>query len=172
MTTCSVRNSVGGPAANSVDEPPAVVVMNRPNPASRGCAAVRGRVRDYVSYPVPWVSANDVATAVVKAIDLGKPGDSYLAFGREDATTTAAFLNVACEVAGVDHRVAEVTIDPNDTAAAIERYGQTLVDLAQRRFPVPWFDNAYTRSQLGYEPMPLREALTETVEWLRRIGKL
>ena len=84
--------------------------------------------------------------------------------------TTAAFLNVACEVAGVDHRVTEVTIDPDDPGAA-ERYGDTLVELAQRRYPVPWFDNSYTRERLGYSPVPLRDAMDETVDWLRTIGR-
>ena len=95
----------------------------------------------------------------------------YLAFGHEDATTTAAFLNVACEAAGVANRIAEVTIDPDDPDA-VARYGETLVDLAQRRFPVPWFDNSYTRAQLGYEPIALRPALDETVLWLREIGRI
>ena len=134
-------------------------------------AAIRGRLTDYVSYPVPWVRAEDVARVVVASIDLGKPGEAYLAFGREDACTTAAFLNLACEAAGVAHRIAEVTIDPTDPAAAA-RYGETLVDLAQRQFPVPWFDNSYTRAQLEYEPIPVRDALAETVAWLREIGRI
>jgi dihydroflavonol-4-reductase len=132
-------------------------------------AAIRGRLTDYVSYPVPWVRAEDVASVVVAAIDSGKSGDSYLAFGQEDSATTASFLNVACEVAGVDHRIAEVTIEPGD-ATAVERYGSTLVALAQYDFPVPWFDNSYTREQLGYAPMPLHQAMAETVDWLRELG--
>ncbi len=134
-------------------------------------AGIRGRVADYVSYPVPWVRAKDVARVVVASLDKGLAGEAYLAFGREDAMTTAAFLNVACEVAGADHRAAEVTIDPDDPGA-VERYGATLVELAQRRYPVPWFDNAYTRELLGYDPDPLREALGETVDWLRSIGRI
>jgi dihydroflavonol-4-reductase len=134
-------------------------------------AAILRRLSDYVSYPVPWVRAQDVAKAVVAALDRGKAGDTYLAFGREDATTTAAFLNVACEAAGVEHRVAEVRIGPDDKEA-LARYGETLVDLARRRFPVPWFDNSYTRELLGYAPAPLTAAMTETVAWLRDIGAI
>jgi dihydroflavonol-4-reductase len=134
-------------------------------------AAIRGRLSDYVSYPVPWVRAQDVATAVVAALDRGKAGDAYLAFGHEDAMTTAAFLNVACAAAGVSHRIAEVRIDPGDPQAR-SRYGETLVDLAQRRFPVPWFDNSCTRELLGYDPVPLPAAMAETVGWLRDIGQI
>ncbi len=134
-------------------------------------AAIRGRLTDYVTYPVPWVRADDVAAVVVSSIELGKTGDAYLAFGAEDAQSTAAFLNVACELAGVTNRVREVAIDPGDPAAA-ERYGTTLVSLAQRRWPVPWFDNSYTRSRLGYAPVPLQAAMGETVSWLRELGQI
>ena len=58
-------------------------------------SALRGRVTEQISFPVPWVGVQDVSKATVGALDSGKAGDAYLAFGREDATTTAEFLNVA-----------------------------------------------------------------------------
>jgi nucleoside-diphosphate-sugar epimerase len=133
-------------------------------------AALRGRITDYVSYPVPWVFVADVAAAVIAALERGQPGDAYLAFGAEDARTTAAFLNAACEVAGVAHRVAEVRIAPDDPVA-VQRYGTTLVGLAQRTWPVPWFDNSYTKAQLGYAPRDLRRGLQATVEWLGQLSE-
>jgi nucleoside-diphosphate-sugar epimerase len=135
-------------------------------------SALRGRVTEQISFPVPWVGVQDVSKATVGALDSGKAGDAYLAFGREDATTTAEFLNVALEVAGLDQRVTDVRIAPGEEEAAISRYGETLVALAQRQFPVPWFDHSYTRQQLGYAPMSLREALEETIAWLRQIGQI
>jgi dihydroflavonol-4-reductase len=132
-------------------------------------AAINGKMPDYVSYPVPWVFAEDVAAASVAATRTGKRGRKYLAFGHEDALTTASWLNVACEVAGVDHRVAEVVIDP-DNEEMVGRFGETLVTLSQRVYPVPWFDNRITREELSYRPRPLREAMELTVEWLREIG--
>jgi nucleoside-diphosphate-sugar epimerase len=133
--------------------------------------AVNGKIAEYVTYPVPWVFAEDVAAACLAAATRGVAGRTYLAFGAEDARSTAAWLNVALEVAGVDHRVAEVTIEPGDPAA-VARYGETLVDLARRRFPVPWFDNSRTRAELGYEPRPLREAMELTIPWLRENGQI
>jgi NAD(P)-dependent dehydrogenase (short-subunit alcohol dehydrogenase family) len=65
----------------------------------------------------------------------------------------------------------EIRIDPDDEQA-VARYGETLVALAQRTFPLPWSDNSYTRSQLGYTPVPLREAMDVTVAWLRECGQL
>jgi dihydroflavonol-4-reductase len=139
------------------------------NRAIRG--ALNGKIPSYVSYPVPWVYAEDVAQATIAATRHGKSGRKYLAFGAEDAQTTAAWLNVACEVAGVPQRVDEVVIGPDD-AEAVKLYGVTLVALAQRRFPVPWFDNSRTRSELGYSPRPLREAMEVTVDWLRKNGQI
>jgi nucleoside-diphosphate-sugar epimerase len=139
------------------------------NRALRG--ALNGKLREYVSYPVPWVYAEDVAAASIAAIARGKTGSKYLAFGREDAQSTAAFLNVALEVAGRDDRVADVVIDADDTEA-LARYGPSLVSLAQRTFPTPWFENSHTRTELGYEPRPLREALEITVAWLRANGQV
>jgi nucleoside-diphosphate-sugar epimerase len=71
----------------------------------------------------------------------------------------------------VSHRIAEVVLDPSDPEA-VDRYGATLVDLAQRRFPVPWFDNTHTRRTLGYAPRSLTDAMAETVEWLRANGQI
>jgi dihydroflavonol-4-reductase len=139
------------------------------NRAVRG--AVKGKIVEYVSYPVPWVYAEDVATCAIAAAKVGLSGNKYLAFGAEDAQSTAAFLNVACEVAGVSHRIAEVIVDPSDPEA-VDRYGATLVDLAQRRFPVPWFDNTFTCQTLDYAPRTLTEAMAETVQWLRANGQI
>ena len=139
------------------------------NRAVRG--AVNGKISAYVSYPVPWVYAEDVAACAIAATKVGLAGHKYLAFGAEDAQSTAAFLNVACEVAGVSHRIAEVVLDPSDPEA-VDRYGATLVDLAQRRFPVPWFDKTHTRRTLGYAPRSLTDAMAETVEWLRANGQI
>jgi dihydroflavonol-4-reductase len=153
---------------------PAVTVERSMAPTSYNRAlrgAIRGRLTSYLAYPVPWVFAGDVARATIAAIARGQRGEKYLAFGAEDAQSTAAFLNVACEVAGVAHRVHDLTIDPDDRSV-LERYGPSLVALARRSFPVPWFRNERTREVLGYEPTPLRDAMGQTVAWLRSTGQL
>ena len=133
-------------------------------------SVLNGKIDSYLSYPIPWVRAEDVAAAVIAAMDRGVIGETYLAFGQEDATTTASFLNVACEAAGVDHRVEELHVDPEDPEM-VALYGETVIDLATRTYPVPWFDNSHTRAQLGYAPVPLREAMDQTVAWLRALGQ-
>jgi dihydroflavonol-4-reductase len=133
--------------------------------------AINRKIDDYVSYPIPWVLAEDVAAATIAAATKGKAGRKYLCMGKEDAQTSASWLNVACEVAGVSHRIGELTIDPDDPEH-LRRYGETLMSLAQRRYPVPWFDNTITRQELGYQPRPLREAMEVTIPWLRDNGQI
>jgi nucleoside-diphosphate-sugar epimerase len=139
------------------------------NRAIRG--AVNGKLTEYVTYPVPWVYVEDVAYVCVAAAEKGEAGRTYLAFGAEDASSTASFLNIACEVAGVNNRVAEVRIDADDPDA-LARYGATLVELARRTFPVPWFDNTKTREALAYAPRPLRAGMETTIRWLRDNGQI
>ena len=133
--------------------------------------ALGGKITEFVSFPVPWVYAEDVATVCVAAARGGLTGRTYLAFGAEDAQSTAAWLNLACEVAGVEHRVSEARADP-DNPEDVARYGATLVDLSQRRFPVPWFDNSLTRRELEYRPRPLRSGMEATIAWLRTEGQI
>jgi nucleoside-diphosphate-sugar epimerase len=134
-------------------------------------AAIRGRLPRYVSIMGPWVLASDVAAATVSAIARGRAGERYLAFGAEDGTSTLEWLNLACEVAGVAHRVAELVIDPDDPEA-LASYGATLVENATRRNPVPWFRNELTRVRLAYDPVPMRPAMERTVAWLRGIDEI
>jgi dihydroflavonol-4-reductase len=139
------------------------------NRALRG--AVNGKIAEYLSYPVPWVYAEDVAVCAIAAAKKGLAGGKYLAFGAEDAQSTADFLNAACVEAGVAHRITDVAIDPSDPDM-VQRYGVTLVDLARREYPVPWFDNAVTRDTLGYAPRSLGDAMASTVGWLRSTGQI
>jgi nucleoside-diphosphate-sugar epimerase len=136
-------------------------------------AAINGRIDDYLmNNPVPWVLGSDTAQATVAALRKGRAGVTYIAFGAEDASDGAPFLNLACEVAGVDHRVRELWLDETNEADILARFGPSLVANAKRKWPVPWFDNRRTREELGYEPRPLREAMEITVDWLRREGHI
>ncbi len=139
------------------------------NRAIRG--AVNGKISQYLTYRSPFVFVDDVADVCIAAARHGRPGGHYLAFGREDAQSTASWLNVACEVAGVEHRIAELAVDPADDAARAV-YGDTLIDLATRTWPVPWFDNSITRAELGYHPRTQREAMEATIPWLRANGQI
>ncbi len=136
-------------------------------------AAINGRISDHlVGSPAPWVFADDTALAIVAALDKGRAGSTYLAFGAEDASDLPDFLNLACEVAGVSHRLIGLRVDDDNRTELLARFGPSLIANAERRWPKPWFDNTATSEALDYHPRPLRSALESTVDWLRGLGHI
>jgi farnesol dehydrogenase len=131
--------------------------------------AVRGKLPAYVAFPAAWAYVADVAMVVVRAVEDGVSGASYLALGRpEDVCTTAGMLNVACEVAGVPHRSRDVYITDANRAEIEKVFGPSLLELSERTYPDPYFDDTHTRAWLGVSPTPLREGLSHFIEWARQ----
>ena len=129
--------------------------------------AITGRMRSYPSsVTMPFSFAPDVAAAIVAALEHGESGEYYLAFGDEDAMRGVDFFNLACEVAGIERRVPELDLDPDDPAA-LAAYGESMTRNMRLRRPVPAFDDRVSREVLGYRPTPVRAALAQTVDWLR-----
>jgi nucleoside-diphosphate-sugar epimerase len=138
-------------------------------------AAMRGRISAYLSFPVTWVAAADVASGSIAALDRGLPGARYWLMGRpEDEISTAAGCNRACEIAGVEHRVEDLD---HRTAPkeVVDTFGPTLLAIAEaaanddrprRTGPNPTYD------QLGYDPMSFDDGLRLLIPWLRELGRL
>jgi nucleoside-diphosphate-sugar epimerase len=133
--------------------------------------ALRGKVPSYAAFPVPWVLAADVARIVVAALNQGEPGLAYIAFGTGPAISTAAFLNLACEAAGVTHRTDDVLIEPGDDAA-LARYGPTIYEMATRTVPDPFYDDSLTRAAFDVTRTPVADGTAQTVSWLREHGQI
>lgn len=137
--------------------------------------ALRGKIPAYLTFPVTWVAAEDVASGAIAALDRGRPGARYFLTGRpEDEISTAAGCNRACEIAGVEHRVEDLD---HRTAPkeAVEFFGPTLFAIAEAAAtatrPQRPADGP-TQADLDYHPMSLDEGMTRYVDWLREIGKL
>lgn len=134
--------------------------------------AVNGKLKDYPSaITMPFSYSEDVAAAIVSAIDNGTAGEFYLAFGHEDALPGVYFFNLACEAAGVAHRLNPVELDPDDPQVQAA-FGESMVRLMRLRRPTPAFDNTHTRKVLGYDPTPIDTAMRRTVDWLRAEGQI
>jgi dihydroflavonol-4-reductase len=137
--------------------------------------AIRGRIPAFLTFPVTWVAAADVASGSIAALDRGVAGDRYWLIGRpEDTISTAAGCNRACEIAGVEHRVQDLDYrsDPEGLTTA---FGPTLMAIAaaaagEERAPRS-ADNPTAR-QLGYQPMSLDDGLERLIPWLRELGKI
>jgi dihydroflavonol-4-reductase len=146
--------------------------MEAPSYNLRIVLGAEGKFNEAVRFPIPWSFASDVASVAVAALDKGISGEKYLAFARpEDVGSMAMFVNRAMEIAGNPNRVHDITVADLDADPELrERVGPSLDALARQQFPEPFFDNAHTRSLLGYEPKSLDEGLAITVDWLRANG--
>jgi len=147
--------------------------MVAPSYNARIALALAGEITEYVGFPIPWVYAGDVAQASVAATRKGLAGERYLAFGRPgDVGGVPWFCNLALEVAGSDRRVTEVGVAELDDPEVAARFGPSLVALARKQFPSPFFVNDQTVERLGYEPLTLREGFERTIPWMREQGLL
>ncbi len=138
-------------------------------------SAIRGKITAYLRFPVTWVAASDVASGAIAALDRGVPGARYWLVGRpEDELSTAEGCNIACEIAGVDHRVTDIdhrVASPEQ----LEFFGPTLYAIAEASADqVRAARNADnpTHTALGYEPMSIGEGMQQLVDWLRDLGRL
>ncbi|MGW0658256.1 NAD-dependent epimerase/dehydratase family protein [Streptodolium elevatio] len=130
--------------------------------------ALKGEIDSTVHFPIPWSYADDVAAVTVAALDRGQAGQKYLAFAHpEDVCSMAEFLNRAGELAGSAHRVRDITADLLADDPELQRQsGPSLVALASRTFPTPYYTDTVTRARFGHTPLRLDEALRRTLDWL------
>jgi nucleoside-diphosphate-sugar epimerase len=91
----------------------------------------------------------------------------------EDVVSTAEACSRICELAGMDHRVAD--IEPSDDPELAKVFGATLVAIAAKaakaaptRRPL---SESKTYKRLGYSPISLDDGLAATTMWLRGLGK-
>ncbi|MGN6475038.1 MAG: NAD-dependent epimerase/dehydratase family protein [Mycobacteriales bacterium] len=138
-------------------------------------SALRGKIAAYLRFPVTWVAAADVASGSIAALDRGTAGARYWLIGRpEDELSTAEGCNVACEIAGVDHRV----VDLDHRTASREQldfFGPTLYAIAEASADEgrePRKADNPTRTALGYEPISIHEGMQRLVDWLRELGRI
>jgi hypothetical protein len=94
----------------------------------------------------------------------------------EDVVSTAEACSRICELAGMEHRVAD--IEASDDPELANLFGATLVAIATRaakaaknpsvRLPLT---ESKTYLRLGYDPITLDDGLEATTAWLRELGK-
>ena len=138
-------------------------------------SALRGRVARYLTFPVSWVFAEDIARGCILALDRGVSGERYMLDGQpEDVVSTATACNRICSLAGVDHWVEDVA--PSDDPELLEIFGPTLMAIAFQAASTSTIRSdlrsSKTYKRLGYDPISLDEGLLRTAEWLREIGRV
>jgi dihydroflavonol-4-reductase len=138
-------------------------------------AGMRGRIKRYLAFPVTWVAGADVAKGSIAALDRGVAGERYLLIGQpEDTVSTAAGINRACALAGIDHRVEDLDYRADPEALTAE-FGPTLMAIAAaaaKGVRRPRTSNNLTTRRLGYHPMSFDDGLRQLISWLRELGRL
>jgi nucleoside-diphosphate-sugar epimerase len=136
---------------------------------------MRGRITRYLAFPVTWVAGADVGRGSIAALDRGVAGERYLLIGRpEDTVSTAAGINRACEIAGIDHRVDDLDYRTDSDRLTAE-FGPTLMAIAEaaaKDVRPPRSPDNLTSRRLGYDPISFDDGLREYIPWLRKIGRL
>jgi dihydroflavonol-4-reductase len=139
---------------------------------SRMAASIRGEIAEFPQMPLSVALAADVAAAAVAALQRGRAGAVYLPWGRPDELVGACdLLNMACQAAGVSHRVRPLSTDDLCRPEVLERWGPSIVRSATT-YPTPYFRNERTVRELGHTPTRLADAVAQTTRFLDAIGGL
>jgi dihydroflavonol-4-reductase len=138
-------------------------------------SAARGRIERYLTFPVSWVFAEDIARGCILALDKGVAGERYMLDGRpEDVVSTADACTRMCRLAGLDRVVVDVA--PSDDPELLKVFGPTLIAIAKKAAGQSperkRLEDSKTFKRLGYSPITLDEGLAQTLEWFRAVGKV
>jgi nucleoside-diphosphate-sugar epimerase len=114
---------------------------------------------------MPFTTGDHCAAVGLAALEKGRSGAQYQALCRdEDTCTLPDFCNLGCEIAGVSHRVVNVSLETGGKEIGV------MTNYAERtKFRV---DTSATERELGVYSPPLKEGVRETIDWLRAVGKL
>jgi nucleoside-diphosphate-sugar epimerase len=123
-----------------------------------------------------WAHVGDIAQGHVLAMDKGRPGESYIIAGPRHTLVEA--LQIAAEITGIPAPGLQVSPGMMKAMAG-------LMGIVEKVIPVPEAytgeglrilagatyigNNAKARRELGYNPRPLKEGLTETLHHEMRL---
>lgn len=141
-------------------------------------AVVRGDFPGPPDGGTNFVDVRDVADGHLAAHEKGRTGQRYILGG--DNLTYGEMFDVVGEAAGIDPPSGAF---PYVAALAVAAIGELRGHLSGRHPPMPiataraLFEDAYysskkARSELGYDPRPIQEAVQDTVDWYRDRGML
>ena len=135
---------------------------------------LRGRIPVSLSGGFDFVDVRDVAAGMITAAAKGRPGERYLLPGR--FVTVSEIFRLLEEISG--RKAPRITLPPN-LAPVLGFFAEIFYALSRKQ-------PRYTRSslkilslgvrasgklaaeRLGYSPRPLKQTLSDTVEWVRR----
>lgn len=137
----------------------------------------QGQFKFYTSGGVNVVAAEDVIDGIISAWNKGKAGERYILAG-ENITIRDLFSLIAAE-AGVPAPSIKL---PDFLLHIVGIIGDILTSLgfkaglsrenAYTATMFHWFDSSKAQKELGFKPRPAREAIANSVRWMKDNGYL
>ena len=135
----------------------------------------KGKFPFYTSGGVNVIHVDDVVNAMFKAWESGKSGERYILAG-ENITIKELFKTIA-KAAGVP---APYIYLPNPVVHLIGKVGDAL-EAKGKKGPINsenawtstmfhWFDSTKAQRELGLKPRPAKEAIQDSVKWIKDNG--
>lgn len=139
----------------------------------------QGKRSAFLDAELNLIDVRDIAEGMIRAMDVGRPGRRYL-LGAENWTIEEVF-NWLADHTGLPRPRWRV---PYPIALAAAYVSEWIADVATHRIPAAsvtgvkltrrtmHFDARRSLAELGLEPRPVKESLTEAVAWLRAHAEL
>lgn len=132
--------------------------------------AARGKLPFYTPGGVNVVAVEDVTAAMLEAFYNGRNGERYLLTG--DNITIQELLTTISKIAGkkAPHKVLPVKFF-NLVASVLEFFGIKSELCKENLFSAStfhWYDNSKAKKELKFSPKNYKEALSSSVEWMKR----
>lgn len=173
-------------AANSSGEIQAVAVnpstIYGPGDAKKGSRktqlkVAQGKFPFYTSGGVSIISVRDVITATLTAWEKGRNGERYILSGEN--ITIKKLFEIIAELAGVDPPKIYL---PNPVVHGLGKVGDFLENVGKKG-PINsenawtstmfhWFSNEKAKRDLNLQPMNARQAIAESVGWIKQQGMI
>jgi dihydroflavonol-4-reductase len=137
----------------------------------------RGKRREYLDATLNLIDVRDVAAAMVRAMEAGRPGRRYL-LGNENLSVREVFARLAA-LTGLPEPHRRV---PYGVALAAAYASEFLANVFTAQAPaatvtgvkltrrVMHFDARRSLADLGVRPCPVAQALADAVAWYREVG--
>jgi dihydroflavonol-4-reductase len=137
----------------------------------------QGKLKFYTSGGVNVVAAEDVVAGIISAWKKGRTGERYILCG-ENMLIKDLFKMIA-EEAGVKppdklmpDSVLHIVGAIGDTMEKVGLKGPLSRENAYTATMYHWFDCAKAKQELDFNPRPAREAIHNSVQWMRDHGLL
>lgn len=137
----------------------------------------QGKLNFYTSGGVNVVAAEDVVAGILSAWKTGRKGERYILSG-ENILIKDLFAMIAQE-AGVPAPKHQIPSEVLHTVGAIGDFMEKLGmkgplsrENAYTSTMYHWFDSDKAQKELGFKPRPAREAIHNSVQWMKDQGLL